>query len=316
MSDVQPRCTTLQTHDGHTIQLQSYVPEGQCKAVIQILHGLGEYADRYQRFSAAAVERGFAVFVHDHRGHGKNAAEPGFFSEDDGWERLVEDALVVHENAREQFARLPIVLLGHSMGSYVAQSFAMHYGGRLSALILSASTWPARVELAFGYLLAHFECWRLGERRHSALLDKLGFGNFNKRFLPARTELDWLSRDTDEVDAYIADPLCGGPYMAGLWHELTRGLFSIASDNAINRVPSDLPILITGGEQDPVGGDRGLGKLALHYAQTGHQRMGVKIYPGGRHEMLNETNRDEVTRDWLDWIESQHLLLRAQRSDL
>ena len=179
----------------------------------------------------------------------------------------------------------------------------MHYGGLLDALLLSASTWPSRIESRAGNMLARIECWRLGAHRHSALLDKLGFGDFNKPFEPARTRLDWLSRDPDEVDAYIADPLCGGPYTAGLWRDLSGGLFKIASDVEIGRVPSDLPILITGGEKDPVGGERGMGQLALHYAQTSHSRLTVKIYPDGRHEMLNEINRDQVTADWLNWIE-------------
>jgi alpha-beta hydrolase superfamily lysophospholipase len=134
------------------------------------------------------------------------------------------------------------------------------------------------------------------------MLDRLGFGNFNKPFQPARTELDWLSRDEAEVDKYIEDPLCGGPYTTGLWLDLMAGLMEVGSDAALRRIDAALPILITGGEVDPVGGDKGMTKLLRHYAQTGHQRLRVKIYPDGRHEMLNETNRDEVTRDWLDWI--------------
>jgi alpha-beta hydrolase superfamily lysophospholipase len=188
------------------------------------------------------------------------------------------------------------------MGSFVAQSFAMHYGAKLSGLLLSASTWPSRLQSFPGVMLARLEALRIGKRGTSTLLDKLGFGNFNKCFKSPRTELDWLSRDEQEVDAYIADPLCGGPYTCGLWIDLLGGLFSIGSDNALGRIPGDLPILITGGADDPVGGERGMTKLAMHYAQTGHSRMSLKLYAGGRHEMLNETNRDEVTTDWLDWI--------------
>jgi alpha-beta hydrolase superfamily lysophospholipase len=150
--------------------------------------------------------------------------------------------------------------------------------------------------------LAKIEGWRLGAHRNSALLQRLGFSDFNKPFDPARTTSDWLSRDAAEVDAYIADPLCGGPYSAQLWSDLTAGLFGISSDAALRRIQTDLPILITGGELDPVGGDKGMGKLAMHYAQSGHNRLKVKIYPQGRHEMLNDIVRDEVTRDWIDWI--------------
>lgn len=293
---------TLAAADGHDIHVQYWKPEGDTSAVIQIVHGLGEHSDRYGRFAAAATARGYAVFSHDHRGHGGHGDEPGHFADTDGWRMVVVDVESVQDFAGEQFAELPIVLLGHSMGSYIAQAFAMHYGSRLSALLLSASTWPSRLQLLPARLLAQIEAWRLGVRGKSPLLDKLGFGNFNKPFEPARTELDWLSRDEAEVDKYVADPLCGGPYSCRLWQDLLGGLFAIASDNELNRVPSDLPIMITGGENDPVGGDKGMTRLAMRYAQTMHTRLTVKIYTDGRHEMLNETNRDEVTKDWLDWI--------------
>ena len=303
---------TLVAADGHDIHTQLWAPEGQLSCVIQILHGLGEHSDRYARFAAKAVERGFAVCVHDHRGHGKHADELGHFAGASGWLQLVTDSETVNDHILQKFTETPVVLLGHSMGSYVAQAFAMQYGSRLSGLILSASTWPSRLQLVPARLLARFEALRLGTRGKSGLLDKLGFGNFNRPFEPARTELDWLSRDEAEVDKYISDPLCGGPYSCGLWLGLLGGLFDVASDAAISRVPSDLPILISGGESDPVGGDSGMTRLAMHYAQTSHQRIKVKIYAGGRHEMLNETNLDEVTADWLDWVS---VTTRSGRSD-
>jgi alpha-beta hydrolase superfamily lysophospholipase len=266
------------------------------------LHGLGEHSDRYARFAASAISRGFIVCIHDHRGHGSHCDEPGHFADSGGWQKVVSDAELVNDFVQQQFAGTPIVLLGHSMGSYIAQTFAMQYGSRLSGLILSASTWPSRWQLTTAKLLARIEALRLGIRGKSELLGKLGFGNFNKPFEPARTKLDWLSRDEAEVDKYVSDPLCGGPPSCGLWLDLLGGLFDLASDTAVSRVPLDLPILITGGAHDPVGGDKGMTSLALHYAQTSHQRMKVKIYAEGRHEMLNEINRDEVTADWLDWV--------------
>jgi alpha-beta hydrolase superfamily lysophospholipase len=288
--------------DGHDIHTQLWAPDGQASCVIQILHGLGEHSDRYARFASKAVERGFAVCIHDHRGHGSHSNELGHFADAGGWQKVVSDSVVVNDFVRQQFAGTPIVLLGHSMGSYIAQTFAMQYGSRLSGLILSASTWPSRLQLAPAKLLARIEALRLGIHGKSELLDKLGFGDFNKPFEPARTLRDWLSRDEAEVDKYVSDPLCGGPYSCGLWLDLLGGLFDLASDNAISRIPLDLPILITGGAQDPVGGDKGMTRLAMHYARTSHKRMKVKIYAEGRHEMLNETNRDEVTADWLDWV--------------
>jgi alpha-beta hydrolase superfamily lysophospholipase len=292
----------LAAPDGHDIHAQLWAPEGPASCIIQILHGLGEHSDRYARFAASAIGRGFIVCIHDHRGHGSHCDELGHFADSGGWQKVVSDAELVNDFVQQQFAGTPIVLLGHSMGSYIAQTFAMQYGSRLSGLILSASTWPSRWQLTTAKLLARIEALRLGIRGKSELLNKLGFGNFNKPFEPARTRLDWLSRDEAEVDKYVSDPLCGGPPSCGLWLDLLGGLFDLASDTAVSRVPLDLPILISGGAHDPVGGDKGMKSLALHYAQTSHQKMRVKIYAEGRHEMLNETNRDEVTADWLDWV--------------
>ena len=245
---------------------------------------------------------GYAVCAHDHRGHGPEAVKQGFFAPEHGWRSLVDDGYSVTGFLRERFPGKPVVLLGHSMGSYIAQSYAMRHGRELTALVLSGSTWPARGLLLIGRLLARITAWRNGIEAHSPLLDKIGFGDFNKRFEPARTELDWLSRDAAEVDKYLADPLCGGPYTTGLWIDLLGGLQEISKSDALQQIPVDLPILITGGADDPVGGERGMQKLADHYEQTGHSNLSNKIYAGGRHEMFNETNRDEFTADLLRWI--------------
>jgi alpha-beta hydrolase superfamily lysophospholipase len=292
----------LRAQDGHDIPVHVWRPEGDCRCVIQLVHGLGEYAAHYRRFAAAAAEHSYAVCAHDQRGHGPDAEQQGYLGPKRGWQKLIEDVECVNQFVHEEFGSLPVVLLGHSMGSFVAQNFAMYHGPRIDGLILSASTWPSRLRVLTGLLAAHAESFRLAPHKYSGLLHYLGFSSFNGPFKPARTELDWLSRDEQEVDAYIEDPLCGGPYTCGLWVELARGLLRISSDHELLRIPSDLPILITGGEMDPVGGEKGMGKLALHYAQTSHQRIKVKIYRDGRHEMLNELNRDEVMRDWFDWI--------------
>ncbi len=302
MTEAQHEQHILAAANGHKIHLDLYLPDSEPTLILQVLHGLGEHAARYRRLADAAAAEGLALVIHNHRGHGPKAERPGYFADDKGWQKLVEDALEVTEFAGKRFPNLPLVLLGHSMGSYIAQSFAMLHGGRLKGLILSASTWPSRAQLYPAWMLARGVAVTAGRTGHSALLDKLGFGDFNRRFEPARTELDWLSRDEAEVDKYVADPLCGGPYTVGLWLDLLGGLIEIASDHALSRIPADLPILIMGGQDDPVGGEDGMSNLAMHYAQSHHQRLTVRIYPEGRHEMFNETNRKEVTADMLDWI--------------
>ena len=295
----------LTADDDHRIHLRTWTPGGDARGVVQILHGLGEHIGRYERFAHAAVARGFVVFGHDHRGHGRSEGERGYFADEDGWQKVVEDVRLVNDHIREAQATKPVIMLGHSMGSFIAETFAMHYGERLQGLLLSGSSWPQRLQILPGRLLAKLESFRVGKCGNSDLINALGFNAFNRPFRPVRTEMDWLSRDEAEVDKYLADPLCGGPFTCGLWLDFLGGLFELGSDNSLTRIPGGLPILITGGGADPVGGDKGMTRLAMHYMQTMHQRVKLKIYPEGRHEMLNEVNRDEVTADWLDWIE-QH----------
>jgi alpha-beta hydrolase superfamily lysophospholipase len=305
MQQQNPTRHEIDTDSGHRIPLTLWDTSDEPRAVIQVFHGLGEHIARYERFAAAANARGFAVCGNNHRGHGPESQGLGFFAEQGGWNLLVDDGHQVTEFLQARFSGKPLVLLGHSMGSYVAQSYAMRFGEDLTALALSGSTWPSRGLLFVGRILALVEKWRLGAHGSSPLLDKIGFGDFNKKFEPARTELDWLSRDPDEVDKYVADPLCGGPYTTGLWRDLLGGLRDISDIDALQRIPASLPVLITGGADDPVGGAKGMLELADAYQSSGHENVDKAIYADGRHEMLNETNRDQFTKDLLDWIERQ-----------
>jgi len=302
---MQAEAFELATPDQHLVRGTHWLPTGNVAGVIQIFHGLGEHHSRYERFAGLATARGLAVVAHDHRGHGHHAEEQGHFADRSGWQLLTDDGLLVNDMIGDRYPGIPIVLLGHSMGSYIAQYFSMQHDYRLTALVLSASTWPNKAKLFPGQLLARIESWRHGIHGKSALLDKLGFGDFNKSFAPARTELDWLSRDQAEVDAYINDPLCGGPYSCGLWIDLLGGLKALASDSELRRIRADLPVYLTGGADDPVGGQQGITDLAMHYSKSGHTQLSTKIYPEGRHEMFNEVNRDEFSADLLDWIEKQ-----------
>ena len=308
MTDAGPDCnrSLLTADDGHQILVDSWraADNPNPDAVIQIFHGLGEHPARYERFAGLCVRRGFAVIAHAHRGHGENC-EPGLlghYADEDGWNKVVADALLVQERLLLQFAGVPVILLGHSMGSYVAQSFVMRHAGNVHALILSASTYSPRLRLRLGHVLAAIEVWRKGPAAKSELLNQAGFGDFNKRFAPNRTEFDWLSRDENEVDKYIADPLCGAASSNKLWRDLTGGMLEITSRNAIPRIPSDLPVLITGGSEDPVGGAEGMGRLAGMYRETGHDDVTLSVYEGGRHEMLNEIDRDQFSNDLLSWV--------------
>ena len=297
---------TLDAIDGRPIPVQIWKPaSGEPRCVIQVLHGLAEHAARYNRFGKSAGAKGIAVVAHDHRGHGSQATRLGHFADDDGWRKVLGDVTRVQEFIRENHPETPIVLLGHSMGSFIAQASVMRSNGDLAALILSGSSYGSRLRIRIARLVAQLEIWRNGVRAPSDLMNKLNFQAFNKAFEPARTEFDWLSTDDEEVDRYIADPLCGAISSGGLWRDLTGGLLQIMSVDALRRIPAAMPILITGGARDPVGGLRGMTRLRKAYEASGHRNVTLKIYPDARHEILNETNREAVTRDLLGWIKNQ-----------
>jgi alpha-beta hydrolase superfamily lysophospholipase len=268
---------------------------------MQILHGLGDHALRYERFAKACNACDLNVVAHNHRGHGASEGF-GHFADANGWAKVIADVVKVREDIAVQFPELPVILLGHSMGSFIAQSFVMRHGGSDTALILSGSTLAPRSQLRISHMAAQLAAMCGGKRRTSTLLNHMGLGRMNDRFKPARTAFDWISRDEKEVDRYVADPFCGGEFSNQLWNDLTGGMLEIMSRTAIRSVNPSLPILILGGSSDPVGGRRGLSRLAEAYRNTRHDNVMLKIYPGGRHEMLNETNRDEVTGDILDWV--------------
>ncbi len=299
---------TLQAEDEHQILVDRWQPAPGRKplAVIQILHGMGEHAARYERFAQACVAEGLAVAAHNHRGHGEVCPpeQLGHYADHDGWNKVIDDAFQVRQNLLQRHAGIPLIVLGHSMGSYIAQCSLMRSPQGISMLILSATTYPSRLQLKLGRMLAGFEILRNGGNSKSELLNRMSFGDFNKKFAPNRSEFDWLSRDEREVDKYIADPACGAVSSSRLWYDLTGGMLEISSTRAIKSVPAGLPILIMGGQLDPVGGQVGLSTLAKKYRRTGHTDLTLRIYEGGRHEMLNETNRDEVTKDIIDWVKS------------
>jgi alpha-beta hydrolase superfamily lysophospholipase len=307
---MQESTFTLPSDDGVALHVYRWSPdEGVApRAVLQVSHGLAEHAARYRRFAEAATARGLVVYADDHRGHGRTArsdAELGVFSAERGWRKLIDDLGRVSERALAEHPGLPVVFLGHSMGSFTAQQVAFERGGDFAGVILSATISGRSNPLApIGRVVARLERWRIGASTPSALLDTMSFGSFNRAFKPARTAFDWLSRDPAEVDAYVADPRCGFKLSAQGWIDLLDALKDLADPANQARVPKELPLLLIAGEADPVvGGLKFFERLVAEYNAAGLRRLTWKVYAGARHELLNETNRDEVTRDVLDWID-------------
>jgi len=295
---------SLSRADGHAIFTRLWRPDAAPRAVVQIVHGLAEHSARYRRLAEALTRHGYAVYAHDHRGHGPNCppADLGFFAERDGWRKLLDDTEAVAERIAANHPGLPRAFLGHSMGSFLGQTYIAEHGDALAAAVLSGSSGPPPAILAVGRRLVAFERWRLGPRGKSPLVQALLFGAQNKPFRPARTPYDWLSRDAAEVDKYIADPLCGFALTNQLAADLVGALADLASPALAARIPKTLPIYVFSGARDPVGAK--LQGLLDVYRAAGLD-VTAKIYPDARHETLNEINRDEVTRDLISWLDAR-----------
>lgn len=283
-------------------------PPGAAKAVVHVAHGMAEHAARYERLAEALTAAGYVVYANDHRGHGKTArtdAELGFFASSGGFRRVQRDIEQLIDLEKQENPGLPVVLLGHSMGSFLAQAVMIERGHDLGGVVLSGSSGKPGALASVGKVLARVERVRLGERGKSSFLDKMSFDRFNAAFQPSRTAFDWLSRDEAEVDKYIADPRCGFVCAASLWVDLLDALGQISAPERQARIPKDLPVYIFSGSRDPVGENtKSLEQLLGAYRRAGLRAVKHRFYPNGRHEMLNETNREEVTRELITWLDA------------
>ncbi len=292
----------LAADDGTKILVRHW-PTKKPRAIVQIAHGLAEHSARYGRLAAALNAAGYEVYASDHRGHGPSAsaADLGHLGDGNGWAKAVGDLWTVNRAIAKATPGVPIVLLGHSMGSFLARGFAAEHSQALSGLVLSGSNGAPPAIATAGRVLARIERMRLGPRGKSALLNQMMFGDFNKPFRPARTPLDWLSRDEKEVDAYVADPLCGFPFTTQLAIDLLDALPKVTSRRSLGPIHKDMPVYVFSGALDPVGSN--IKGLFADLRAAGFVRLTTRLYPEGRHETLNEINREEVTRDLVKWLD-------------
>lgn len=294
----------LTASDHSRLFVNQWLPEGPLKAVILLSHGMAEHSGRYARLAQALCTEGYGVYALDQRGHGKTAEHGvlGHFADKDGWLKVVGDLASLNQHIGQHHPGVPIVLLGHSMGSYIAQAYLLHHSASLHAAVLSGSNFQPVALYRVARLIARFERWRQGPTGRSALIEWLSFGSFNKPFKPHRTRFDWLSRDPDEVDKYVHDPLCGYRCTNQLWIDLLGGLQQISKASNLAEIDPGLPLLVIGGECDPVSEGKRLKALADALRGAGNQCMQLNIYLQARHELFNESNRDEVTADLLKWL--------------
>lgn len=282
---------------------KQWKPDSSPIAIVQIAHGMAEHIGRYSEFIGFLNENSVLVVANDHAGHGGSISEngvKGYFGAKNGWDFVIEDMRRLHDEAVSRYPNVPYVLLGHSMGSFLARTYAARYGKSIAAFVFSGTA-GRNPAIGAGRIAGRLERMKNGPAAPSKLLDKLSFGAYNKAFAPARTSFDWLSRDTERVNEYIADPLCGFVFTAEGMLDIFDGLEFISSPEWASSVPH-VPILMISGEHDPVGNNgKGVRQVAAWLSDTGHD-VELKLYPEGRHEMLNEVNRKEVYSDILAFI--------------
>jgi alpha-beta hydrolase superfamily lysophospholipase len=270
-----------------TIAAYRWDPEGEPVAIAQLTHGMGEHALRYGRLAEALNAVGYVVYAQDHRGHGNTARSEEELGEigADGWTQLVGDIGRLSAVARAAHPGIPLALIGHSMGSFAAQQYVLDHGGDLEALVLTGTAAIDLLEPALN------------------LDEPIDLSDFNAPFAPARTDFDWLSRDEDEVDRYVADPRCGFGLDTAAGKQMFVAARAVADPERLSNIRSDLPVYIGVGEMDPVNGQLALvHALVQRLAAAGLTDVTLRTYPEARHEVFNETNRDEVVGDLTGWL--------------
>ena len=297
--------------DGKTlIHVNQWTPsERRILGVVQIAHGVAEYGARYAPFARFLCGHGFVVVANDHLGHGQSLIPGGpmvYLGEKDGWWNVVDDMECLRSRVAKVFPDRPYFLFGHSMGSFLSRTHLIRYPGRLDGCILCGTGHQSPALIAGGKLIADREIRRLGKKAFSARADDLAFGAYNKAFAPTRTRFDWVSASEENVDAYIADPLCGGDTTLGLFRDMLDGLSYITRQSNMDKMDADLPVFFIAGDQDPVG-DMGKGVRKAHdcFKKAGIRDLSIKLYHGLRHEILNEATRQYVYQDVLDWLEAR-----------
>lgn len=294
----------------HQIHVIEWRPEGSApRGVVQIAHGIREYANRYDTFARYLCARGFLVVANDHLGHGKSWTGPedqGFFARRDGWTRLVQDIEALRRRTAAAFPGLPYFLLGHSMGSFLVRTHLFTYPGGIQGAMLCGTGQQPVALAAFGKVLTTLLCILRGQHNRSRLIDHLALGSYNRSFAPARTSCDWICGDPAVVDAYIRDADCTFLPTVGLYRDLMDGVLRIRKGSNLQKMDKALPVLFFSGSDDPVG-NRGAGVQQVRdsFLQAGCTDVTLRLYPGCRHELLNEQNREQVFADVLEWLESR-----------
>ena len=302
----------MNSHDGKTkLHGVTWEPEGEARAVVQIVHGMIEYIERYDGFASYLAERGYFVIGHDHLGHGESAASQddwGFFEEENGNRVLLEDIHQVRRRAQERYPDAPYILLGHSMGSFLVRQYLCIKGeGICEAVILGTGNMPAAL-LRFGMFVTSTMAAVTGWRFRSRLVKLMVFGSYNKGIVPHRTAFDWISRDEAVVDTYRSESKTSFDFTLNGYYNLFYSMLWLKKEEHLRRMRKDLPVLFASGTADPVGSyGKGVEAAAESFRAHGVTHVDVKLYPADRHEILNELDRQQVYEDLWRWMEENRI---------
>ena len=293
-----------------TLYGRTWAPEhGAPRAVLQLVHGIAEHIGRYDRFARFMSDHGYLVCAEDHLGHGntpENAKDLGYTADKDGWVKMTDNVRALHERIAPQYPGIPYFILGHSMGSFLTRSYLIRYPGTVDACALLGTGQQPESVLKAGLAACRLEQIRLGKRGRSKLLQSLCFGAYNSQFKPNRTESDWVCSVDEVVDAYIADPFCQVMPTVTLMRDMLTGIrFNQQAEN-LAKMDKTTPIFFLSGDQDPVGSNgKGVRAAYQSFLDAGCGHVRLKLYPGGRHEMLNEHNWQDVYDELLSWFDQQ-----------
>jgi len=298
---------TIDSRDNiHQLYAVKYLPEGEPNAIVQIVHGMSEHIGRYQEFADFLTQRGYLVTGEDHLGHGRSVPKEemyGYFCAQDGATVLVRDVHRLKKTLQQQYPGVPYIILGHSMGSYILRNYMCRYGTGIDGAILMGTGMESKAALDAARFLSRCIQMVYGEKHLSGLLDKLVFGNYNKRISDPRTPSDWLSKDEDKVNQYRIDPLCGFRFTINGYRTLFELVNRLYQQEDSEHLPPHLPVLMMSGEEDPVGAyGAGVKKAYENLREAGMNKVELKLYPDDRHELLNETDRQQVMEDIAAWL--------------
>ena len=297
--------------DGNTeIHTIEWKPDKEVRAVLQICHGMVEYIGRYDEFAQFLCDNGYYVVGNDHLGHGKSVqakSEYGFFNEKYGNVCVLGDIHTLRQRTMKKYPDVPYFMLGHSMGSSLLRQYIQMYGNGLAGVVLMGTVADHnKAALVFGKRLCRMMAAIRGWHYRSKLVDNLAIGGYNKKFKPVHTRADWITSDHERLESYATDPMCSFMFTVNAYYNVFAGMIGMQRKESVYMISKGLPVLFVSGADDPVGDfGKGVRKIYEKYKRAGIQDVTLRLYTGDRHEILNETDRQQVYADLLAWFEER-----------